>query len=469
MLTSIAKRVENIEMMVAMSSPLKSSSAIGLCGLDQSIVGRYDIFGDEAHGECEILIPEKMQSFLQSARYKIAYGGRGSSKTRTFVSLLVEKSRVSFERVLCCREIQKSIQDSSYQEIVDEIRRRGLDDEFRILEKKIINKATGTTFGFEGLYRNQTKIKGYAGATIVWVEEAENISQKSWDYLVATIRAKGSEIWVSFNPANEDDPTWVDHVEPSIISMVDGVSVTEKEVIVRGEVTYAKTIVIEMNYNDNPWFPVELEQERLKMMERDYDRYLWIWEGKFFDRSEAQVLAGKWQVKEFDKPDEINAYHGMDFGFSNDPSAVVRCWIMGESLYIDYEAGGVGIPLDEHGILIDSIPGANSEVIRCDCARPETVNHLQRMGYRTESAPKWQGSVEDGIEHLRGYKKIYIHPRCKNIIEEATKYSYKVDSRTDDVLAKLEDKWNHYIDALRYALSPIIKQNKNKSMAFFDF
>lgn len=452
---ALSKRLEKIESQMAVSIGTALSSPIGICDLDARVTRLVDINGEpHAANDAVVMIPQKMELALKPKRYKVFYGGRGSAKTRTVVSILIEKARTKFERILCCREIQKSIQDSSYQEIVDEISRRGLDEEFNILEKKITCYATGSTFSFEGLYRNQTKIKGYAGATIVWIEEAENISQKSWDYLTPTIRAAGSEIWVTFNPLQEDDPTWVEHVQPYLESMVDGIHESEHH------------IVIEMNYTDNPWFPDELEQERVKMMERDYDRYCWIWLGKFYDRSNAQVLAGKFTVKEFDIPDSyIEFYHGMDFGFSNDPSAVVQCFILDECLYITHEAGGVGIPLDDHGKLIDSIPGAKDYKIRCDCARPETVNHLQRMGYDTISAPKWAGSVEDGVEYLRSFKHIYIHPRCTETAKEAKLWSYKVDSRTDDVLPKLEDKNNHYWDAMRYALSPLIQQ-KNTGMVF---
>lgn len=446
----LAKRLDKLEQMIAINQGGGDSSPIGVYGLDRKLCGVFAMNADHYEAvdmEPELSIPKKLESILAPKRYKILYGGRGSAKTRTVVSLLIEKSRVKFERILCCREIQKSIQDSSYQELVDEISRRNLDDEFIILDKKITCIATGSTFSFEGLYRNQTKIKGYAGATIVWVEEGENISQKSWDFLVPTIRAEGSEIWVTFNPANDDDPTWTEHVASHLDDMVDGIYIGDN------------SIVIEMNFSDNPWFPKELEMERLKMMERDYDRYLWIWEGKFFDRSEAQVLAGKFTVKSFTEPEGFGEfYHGMDFGFSNDPSAVVRCYIYEECLYITHEAGGVGVPLDDHGKLIDSIPNAKNYKIRCDCARPETVNHMSRMGYNAVSAPKWPGSVEDGVEHLRSYKHIYIHPRCYETAKEAKLWSYKTDSRTDDVLPKLEDKHNHYWDAIRYALSPLIQQ-----------
>lgn len=453
MLASLEKRIGALEASVIIGGACLDSSPVGLYRADGNLDSCFIVSASGAcksESEPEIKIPVKLKSFLSPKRYKVAYGGRGSAKTRSIVSILVERSRCKFERILCCREIQKSIQASSYQEIIDEIERRGLDDEFKVLENSITHKKTSSTFSFEGLYRNQTKIKGYAGATIAWVEEAEAVSQKSWDYLSPTIRADGSEIWISFNPYQETDPTWVEHVKPFIGSMEDGVYVGDD---------YA---VVDINYTDNPWFPDELERERIKMMERDYDRYKWIWLGQFFDRSESQVLAGKWSVKEFKAPNGFDDFlYGMDFGFSNDPSAVTRVWVHDECLYVDYEAGGVGIPLDDHGKLIEQIPGAAKNVIRCDNARPETINHLSRMGYRTESAPKWPGSVEDGVEFLRSFKHIYIHPRCERTIEEASLWSYKVNKLTDDVLPKLDDKNNHYWDSIRYALSPLIKSQPN--------
>lgn len=449
---NLSKRLSKVENLVPFAGRNAGvdSALFGIYDKDENLVGTKRIrslnsFDDD--GEPDITIPEKMAGFLDHYPLKVCFGGRGSAKTRSIVSILVERCRIRFERIVCCREIQKSIETSSYQEIVDEIGRRGLDDEFAITDKKITHKSTGSTFGFLGLYRNQTQIKGYAGATIAWVEEAENVSRKSWDFLVNTIRAPLSEIWISFNPAQRDDPTWVDFVEPYVSQMESGIYQDED------------ALVVKINWSDNPWFKYSsLPEKREKLMIRDYQRYLWIYEGEFFNRTESQVFADKWEVMEFEAPEDmIEFYHGMDFGFAKDPSAVTRCFVMNDCLYIDYEAGGVGVPLDDHGKLIDKIPTGSKYDILCDCARPETINHLQRKGYKTKSASKWSGSVEDGVEFIRSFARIYIHPRCQETAKEFAKYSYKVSSKTDEVLPVIDDAWNHYIDSIRYALSPLIK------------
>jgi phage terminase large subunit len=156
-------------------------------------------------------------------------------------------------------------------------------------------------------------------------------------------------------------------------------------------------------------------------------------------------------------------FFGADFGFANDPSTLIRCFIMREgdrqNLYIDYEAGGVGIEFEDLPALYDSIPESRRWKIYADCARPETISYLSRKGFNIEAAPKWQGSVEDGIEYLRSFNTIYIHPRCKKTIEEKMKYSFKVDKHTQEILPVLVDAWNHYIDAERYSLADYITAN----------
>lgn len=144
-----------------------------------------------------------------------------------------------------------------------------------------------------------------------------------------------------------------------------------------------------------------------------------------------------------------------------DPTALVRCFIENNCLFIDYEAGGVGVEMEEIPKLFDNIPESHRWVIRADCARPETISYVARHGYKCIAAKKWKGSIEDGIEYMRSFEKIYIHPRCKNIIDEFKYYSYKKDKVSGDILPIIVDAWNHYIDATRYALEPYI-QNKGK-------
>jgi len=135
-------------------------------------------------------------------------------------------------------------------------------------------------------------VKGFAGATIAWVEEAENISQTSIDILEPTIRAPGSEIWLTFNPNKPTDAIWTNFVEPYLAQMVDGVYEDDE------------TLIIEVNYVDNPWFTEELEMTRQKAMRTDLDRYNWIWLGRFNKRSDELVLGSKYVVQDFTPTEE---------------------------------------------------------------------------------------------------------------------------------------------------------------------
>ena len=218
------------------------------------------------------------------------------------------------------------------------------------------------------------------------------------------------------------------------------------------------SFVIKVNYSDNPFFSREMMAELEYDKEEDYQNYLHIWEGECATTSEAQIFKNKFTVKDFKAPEGMDTfYFGLDWGFSSDPTAIVRCWIKDNELYIDYEDGGVGIELDHTHKVIDAIPLANKYTIRADNARPESISFISRQGYNIVAAPKWAGSIEDGIEYIRSFSNIFIHTRCREVISEFTHYSYKTDRLSGDILPVVKDKWNHYIDALRYALAPMIK------------
>jgi len=192
----------------------------------------------------------------------------------------------------------------------------------------------------------------------------------------------------------------------------------------------------------------------------DAATYAHVWEGAYLENSDAQVLHGKYRVAEFE-PDRgwDGPYFGLDYGFSQDPTAAVECYMHEGTLYVYRECGGAGIELDDTAkMVLDAMPEAKRHVIRADNARPESTSYLKRHGLpRIESGKKWPGSVEDGIAWLRGRREIVIHPSCKNTIREARLYSHKVDRHTGDVLPGIVDANNHYIDAIRYALAPMIQ------------
>lgn len=446
-------------------------AVFGIVDMNRNVIKRLTVDGIETDAEPTVLIAQKLERLIYPKRWKIVLGGRGSMKTRTIVSILTARAQARRRRVLCLREIQNSIEESSYQEIAEEIERRAIGDSFRQLKKTISVPANGSRFSFRGLFRNQRAIKGFTGMTDAWVDEAENVSRESWDILAPTIREGDSEIWVSFNPNRESDPTWADLVAPYVDKMIDGIYEDDEILIIR------------CNWSDNPWFPKELELERRKMLRTDIDRYNWIWEGKFNRRSEELIFAGKWAVEEFEAPANTRFFFGADWGFAKDPTTLNRCWVRGDDLMIDYEAHGLHTDLDEiwklfagrEGMRADQIrlwkpaderkypgiPGARRWKIKADNARPETIAHVAKQGFNIDAAKKWGGSIEDGIAFLRGFNRIIIHPRCKYTIEEFSNYSYKLDKTTGEVLPIIVDKWNHHIDGIRYSMDGYIRGRGN--------
>jgi phage terminase large subunit len=342
-------------------------------------------------------------------------------------------------RILCAREYQASIKDSVHRLLADRIDHWGLGGFYEVQRDTIIGK-NGTTFIFRGVRHNVQSIKSMTGLTRVWVEEAQTVSEESWRILIPTVRDEGSEIWLSLNPGRKDDSTSQRFIE----SPPDD------------------SVVIKINYDGNPYFPDTLDQERKRDQERlDPATYAHIWEGAYAENTAAQVFADKVKVREFEGQGD-GPYYGADWGFSQDPTTIVRCWVYDGSLFIDHEAYGVGVEIDQTAALFDTVPGARDHVIRADSARPETISYLQRHGYpKVTAVSKWGGSVEDGIQHIRGYREVVIHPRCVNAINESRLYSYKVDRLSGDILPTLVDAHNHIWDAVRYALQPLIRNRQD--------
>jgi len=397
----------------------------------------------------QLAIPPKLIPLFTTPgkRYRCAFGGRGSGKTRTFALMTAVRGYQLAEQgergvILCAREFMNSLDESSMEEVKQAIRSVDwLAAYYDIGEKYIRTNNGRMKYVFSGLRHNLDSIKSKAKIQLCWIDEAEGVSEIAYQKLLPTIREEGSELWVTWNPE------------------LDG-SATDKrfrkELGSEGE-------AVELQYWDNPWFPAVLDIERQSDQRRlDPQTYAWVWEGAYLENSDKQVLAGKYEVAEFEpQPAWDGPYHGLDWGFANDPTAAIKCWVHDECLYIEYEAGKVGLELDDTGPFMRAkIPGIEKYVVRADCARPESISYLKRdkQGLPAiQAAPKWSGSVEDGVQHLRSYRRIYIHPRCTETIREARMYSYKVDRLTGDIKPDIDDKFNHYIDALRYALAPLIQ------------
>jgi phage terminase large subunit len=406
------------------------------------------------------LPPKLIPVFTGDARYRGSFGGRGSAKTRSFALMSAVRAFMFAEAgisgvILGAREYMNSLEDSSMEEIKQAIRSvPWLDDYFDIGEKFIRTKNRRVWYAFSGLRHNLDSIKSKARVLIAWVDEAETVSETAWIKLLPTVREDGSEVWVTWNPEKDGSPTddrFRKHAPEG-------------------------SKIVELNYTDNPWFPDVLDLERTNDQARlDDQTYAWIWDGAYRENSEAQILAGKYRVAEFTPESGWNGpYFGIDWGFSQDPTAGVKCWVHDNRLWIEREAGKVGLENDDIAdFMIRALPEIEKYAIRADSARPETISHVKSNGQgqrsslpRITGVEKWKGSVEDGIAHLRSYKEIIIHPSCKKWLKEARMYSYKTDRLTGDVLADIVDANNHFMDATRYALAPLITRKTTKVRPF---
>lgn len=381
----------------------------------------------------DIKTPRAFVPLLAPRRYKGAKGGRGGAKSHFFCEGLVEEMATTHTRVVCLREVQNSIKDSVKQLVEDKIRVYELESLFKITETEIIGPYESLMI-FKGLQNHTaSSIKSLEGFNRAFVEEAQTVSQRSLDLLIPTIRSPGSELRFGWNPSSPKDP--VDKM------------FAENE----GDPDF---VLVTVTYEDNPWFPDELRRDMERDKRRDPDKYAHIWLGDYQKHSEARVFQN-WKVEPFDTPADARFYFGADWGFSVDPSVLVRMFIDGRTLYIDKEAYQVGCEIDKTPALFDQIDGSREWPVTADSARPETISYMQRHGFpRLKPARKGPGSLEDGIEFLKSYD-IVVHPDCKHVADELALYAYKVDKVTEEVLPQLDDKENHVIDAMRYALEDV--------------
>lgn len=438
---------------------------------------------------CEVEISKAFKGLLLRCRYKVFYGGRGAGRSWETARYLIIRALHRPTRILCTREIQKSIKDSVHRLLKDQIDLLGVTPAFTVTDTEIRCK-NGSVFLFEGLKGNITKIKSMEGIDCCWVEEAEHVSEDSWSILDPTIRKKHSEIVVTFNPDAEEDPTY----KRMVYNLLKNCAIYGKRRIDEdGELTVKSGLVYEAEgeekarvlaivrhttWRDNEYFPDDLKRLKNRDWKTDPDRARWVWDGECRSHSDAQILKDKWIVKSFEIEKEASAkgtilhgpYFGGDWGFV-DPTTLVRCWVIEtpilnpklfkRNLYIDYEIYETSLDIDKVPSKFAVIPGVETHVVRADNARPETISYVRRNGIRRiEAVKKWPGSVEDGIAYLRSFDQIVVHSRCKKTIEEAKNYSWKVDKLSGDVMDQPVDKYNHIWDAVRYALQPLIKTPK---------
>jgi phage terminase large subunit len=376
-------------------------------------------------------------------RFNFFKGGRGGMRTTSIARAFVDWMADGPIRVCAARSFQKSIADSNKQAIEDQIYALGLGDRY-------IESDVGGVCTFKGLERNPDSFKSFESLDVLWWEEANAATRATLDKVTPTLRKKGSRLIFSYNPEDRDDPienlqkVYVDHPLGCVIRRT--------------------------NYLDNPWVTQELVADALSLKASDYERYLHVFEGEFWSQSEASILGKRLKSYQFEVDKSFKTpYIGIDWGFSQDPTAITESYVKDGSLYIRRAAAKVRLELvDTADWMLNKVPLIAKYASFADCARPETISMVKSKIGLINPPEKWSGSVEDGVATLQSFKEIIVHPECQSdCISELRAYRYKVD-RNDNITANIEDKNNHYADSLRYGLSPIIKKGGVFNFRYFD-
>jgi phage terminase large subunit len=390
----------------------------------------------------EVQLIEPLRPFLDPHRYKVAVGGRGSGKSWGVAMLLVIKAYQQPTRILCAREMQKSIADSVLQLLADTITRLGLDSFFEVQTTQIIGK-NGSRFVFEGIRHNVSKIKSSEGLDVVWVEEGDQLTESSWNIITPTVRKPGSEIWVTFNPADINDFMY------------------QKFVLNPPDNAYVATV----NWNHNPFFPEELNQERLAMKAENENLYLHIWEGHPIANKEGSYYNDyiqPEQVKDFQIEPNLPVTTSWDLGMSDSTSI----WFgqtshQGEVRLVHaYENAGKGLQhyinyindwRDRNKIVYSYHYAPHDIAVRelgTGVSRLETARNLGINFQVTPNIP-----VMDGINAVRQLlPKCWFHKHnCEMGIRALKAYRREFDEKNNTFKDKpLHDWSSHYADGFRY-------------------
>jgi phage terminase large subunit len=407
--------------------------------------------------EIEASFPPKLECLFKPSRYKFIRGGRGSGKSWGVARALLIQGAGEPHRVLCTREVQKSIKQSVHQLLRDQIDALGLGEFYEVLEHEI-RGANGTRFYFSGLSDlTADTIKSFEGCTRVWCEEAQTITQRSWRILAPTIRAENSEIWATYNPELESDET---HQMAVVNPPPD-------------------TISTQLNYSDNPWFPQVLEAERVHakatMTEADYAH---VWEGRckpavegaiYFDQIADAEAKGRIREVPYDPLLKVHAV--WDLGWNDSMAIILVQRSSSELRVIDYIEGshrtlsdyamdlkGMSLNwgddyLPHDGFTKDFKTGKSAEEI------------LKVMGRTVKPTPNMH--VENGIKAAREvFSRCYFaKAKTGRLIECLKRYRRAVSRQTNEPGAPLHDEFSHGADAFRY-LALVADQLTNDNAMF---
>lgn len=389
-----------------------------------------------------VQFPAKLECLFHPARYKVLHGGRGSAKSWGIARALLLLAAQRPLRVLCTREVQKSIKDSVHRLLNDQAQALGLGGFFEVLETEIRGR-NGSIFLFAGLAQHTVEsIKSFEGVDIVWVEEAQVVTKRSWDVLLPTIRKDGSEVWLSMNPDMETDETYQRFVASPP----------------------PDAVVVAMNWRDNPWFPPALEKERQETLRRDPDSHDNIWGGKpklvadgAIYKIEIERLHAEGRIRALPY-DPLLSVHtvwdlgwndAMSIGFFQRSGAEVRCldYIEDSHRTLDWYVGEIEKRPWRWGT--DFVP--HDGRARNFQTGKSTEEALQAMGRKVQVLPALD--VEEGIKAARMmFPRVYFDKdKTGRLLECLKRYRRAINQKTREPMGPLHDEFSHGADMFRYA------------------
>lgn len=390
-------------------------------------------------------LPDKLGFLFEPHRYKVAHGGRGGTKSWGFARALLTKGTIKPIRVLCARELQKSLKESVHSLLVQQADMLGM-GQFYTATESVIRGANGTEFLFEGIWRNVDSIKSMEGIDICWVEEAEKVTDESWSVLIPTIRKPGSEIWVTFNPSDDHDPAW----QRFVVSPP------------------PDCVTVEINWSDNPWITPELIAEKDHLKATDYEKYLHVWEGKFLRFKDGsiyrdQLLQAEDQGRITSVPVEptVPIFCVFDLGM-NDATAIWFIQVVGlEVRIVDYyESSGESLnhyanEIDKRsktwGVRVGDLILPHDAKVRELGTGKSRMEVLQSLGFSCRVAPNIP--LADGIEATKQLiKRCWFDAvRCEPGLHCLRNYEREYNEDRRVYYDRPLHNWaSHAADALRY-------------------
>lgn len=379
--------------------------------------------------EKTIEIPQEYKELFQPWwREAAVYGGRYSLKSHTVARFLLIRARERKTRVGCFREFQNSISESSHQLLSDLIKLYDLRD-FAVTDKSITNRITGSDFIFKGLWNNEQSIKSIEGIDIAWVEEAQTISTSSLEVLTPTVRKEGSQIVYTYNRLLEDDPV-------------------HTRLVIEGR---PNTLVINANYDIALKYGMMPEVVRLEI-EDDKEKRPSLYKHKWLGEpnSSERKIYKDWAIVE-EVPHEARLVrHAVDFGYSNDPTAIVSIYYYNGGYIVDEITFRKGL---SNKMISDTLLNLGDALVIADAAEPKSIDEIASYGVTILPCEKGAGSVNAGIQFVQK-QRISLTKRSLNILKEYKSYLWEVD-KDGRILNEPEHTFSHSMDAIRYGLNSI--------------